>query len=317
MNFKFYKRARAFRYFLIVLFAIFLFIQYFNGLNSVAQPIIKRDRATGQPSDRKQEIIAKLRQSDVIYLAENHDSVEDHAAQLEIITKLYQSNQQAVTGKSSDLTIALEMFQRPFQPILNRYLAGEINENQLRKQTEYDTRWGFDWEYYAPVIRFAKVNQIPLLAINTPTEITRKVGEKGLDSLAGNDWCYIPPLKEIKTDNQEYRQRMQEIYTQHVHGGQGNSDRSDLENDFENFFAAQVLWDETMADAIAQNYKNNPQSPIVVLVGSGHIVYGQGIHERVARRITDNSFEQSSVLLGKENNSELNQDSGTDFIWNF
>ena len=296
------KISPAFRYFFIVLFAGFLFIQYSNGLNSVAEPITKSDCATAsqtkrdkQPSDRHQAIIAKLRQKDVIYLAENHDSVEDHAAQLEIITKLYQNNQQAVMGNSSDLAIALEMFQRPFQPILDRYLADEINETQLRKQTEYDTRWGFDWEYYAPVIRFAKANQIPLLALNTPTEITRKVGENGLNSLAGDDWRYIPPLTEIKTDNQDYRQSMQQIYAQHNHGEQGNSDR----NDFENFLAAQVLWDETMADAIATYYQNNPQSLIVVLVGSGHIVYAQGIPERVARRITDNSFEQSSVLLKK------------------
>ncbi|MDJ0572215.1 MAG: ChaN family lipoprotein [Pleurocapsa sp. MO_192.B19] len=271
-------------YFVGVFLVGFFWIKYPNELVSVAEPLTH--------ASQEEQVINQLKQNDVIYLAENHDRLEDHASQLKIITQLYQERTDSNTD-NAELAIALEMFQRPFQPRLNRYLAKQINETELQEQTEYDTRWGFDWEYYAPILRFAQENQIPLIALNTPTEITRKVAENSLNSLEKSDFRYIPPLAEIKLDNQEYRQKLQEVYQQHTQNGQGNSDG------FENFFAVQVLWDETMAEAIAFYYQNNPQSQIVVLVGQGHIIDNYGIPDRVTRRINDPSFKQTSVMLEK------------------
>jgi uncharacterized iron-regulated protein len=248
----------------------------------------------------KKDILAELSQADVVYLGENHDSVAEHQAQLEIITALYQKNPQ--------IAIALEMFQRPFQPVLDRYLAGEIGETELRNQTEYDKRWGFDWEYYAPILRFAKAHNLPIIALNTPTEITRQVASEGLESLSGDDFRYIPPVAEIKLDNQDYLQMLQNTYSNHAHNRHGNSDG------FDNFFAAQVLWDETMADAIAQFKRANPNRQIVVLAGQGHIIYGYGIPQRVQRRIKDNSFVQRSVLLG-EFPSFSGENPPADYLW--
>ena len=284
MNLKF----PALIYFIGAFLAGFFLIQYPHGLVTLAEQIT--------PSSGEHKVMSQLKQNKVIYLGENHDSFEDHAAQLEIITQLHQER----VDSHSPLVIALEMFQRPFQPILDRYLAREISEAELRKQTEYDTRWGFDWEYYAPILRFAQENQIPLIALNTPTEITRKVAETGLNSLAEDDFYYIPPLAEIKLDNPEYRQKLQEVYQEHAHSDHGKSDG------LENFWAAQVLWDETMAEAIALCYQNNLQSQIVVLVGKGHIIYNYGIPNRVARRITDRSFSQTSVLLEEEKKNKSN-----------
>ena len=228
--------------------------------------------------------IEQIKQNDVVYLGENHDRLAHHQQQLEIITQLHEDS-------ANDLAIALEMFQRPFQPMLDRYLENKIDEIQLRQQSEYDTRWGFDWEFYAPILRFAKANRIPVIALNTPEEITRKVAEQGIKNLKGSDFRYIPPLTEIDLTNQEYRQRLANIYQQHVEEGQGNS------TDADNFFAAQVLWDETMAEAIAHYYQNHPQSQIVVLVGKAHVMYDYAIPDRVDRRIDDPSFEQTTLVL--------------------
>lgn len=230
--------------------------------------------------------ISNIQQDDVIYLGENHDSASIHQQQLAIITQLQHNDR-----TDYQLAIALEMFQRPFQGFLDRYLAGVISEQQLKEQSEYETRWGFDWEFYAPILRFAKEQHIPLIALNTPTEITRKVAESGIESLAGSDFRYIPPLGEIKLDNELYRQRLNEIYQQHVGDQAGNS------TDADNFFAAQVLWDETMAEAIAFYWHNHPQSQIATLVGQAHVMYDYAIPERVERRIDSPDFTQTSLLL--------------------
>ncbi|MEN9518450.1 MAG: hypothetical protein RLZZ381_1038 [Cyanobacteriota bacterium] len=265
---------------------------YITGIFLAGLFLIQSPHTLGASAESIREIstqdVNRIQQHDVIYLGENHDSPAIHQQQLELIRQLQQNHNSGNSPK--ELAIALEMFQRPFQPMLDRYLAGIITEDQLREQTEYDTRWGFDWEFYAPILRFAKDRQISLIAMNTPAEITQKVAEFGINSLAGSDLRYIPPLQDIRLDNRLYRQRLQEIYQQHVEDGQGNS------TDADNFFAAQVLWDETMAEAIALRYQKHPNAQIVVLVGKAHVMYDYAIPDRVNRRISNPNFTQITLL---------------------
>lgn len=229
------------------------------------------------------EALPELAQADVVYLGETHDSPADHKTQLEIIQELQRRN-----GK---IALAMEMFQRPYQGVLDRYLAGQLSEQELLEQSEYEQRWGFPWEYYAPILRFAKEKQLPVLALNTPTEVTRQVALEGLESLTSKQRQYIPPFSEIRTDNDDYRQLMLTSFKRHQGVDHGSSDN------FKRFFLAQVLWDETMAEKIAQSLKANPDYQVVVLAGQGHIVCGYGIPSRVARRLKDKKPVQRSVLL--------------------
>ncbi|MBD1845569.1 ChaN family lipoprotein [Cyanobacteria bacterium FACHB-63] len=226
-----------------------------------------------------QMVLKQLRQSRVIYLGETHDSEADHRAQLEIIRSLHQQNPK--------LAIGMEMFQRPFQSGLDSYLAGASTATRLREFTEYDKRWGYSWEFYYPIINFAKENRLPVVALNTPAEVTRKVARQGLESLTAEEKRYIPPIDEIRLEPERYRDRLQKIFA--AHAGKGSS------RWFNSFFQAQVLWDETMADAIVQFLNKNPDRQIIVLAGQGHIIYGDGIPSRVARRIPQ--IKQSTILL--------------------
>ncbi len=227
----------------------------------------------------------QIQSAQVIYLGETHDRVEDHLAQLTIIQRLYQQN--------PNLVIGMEMFQRSYQHVLDRYLLGGLSESQLRDRSEYTTRWGFDWEFYAPILRYAKAHQIPMMALNTPTEVTRKVSQQGLGSLNFSDRRFIPPLSAIKLEPEAYRQMLYEIF-QAAHHGHGNSDR------FTQFFEAQVLWDETMADQITQRLQRQTPTPqVVVLVGQGHLVYRYGIPSRVSRRFPQ-GIAQKVVLLSPD-----------------
>jgi len=250
-----------------------------------------------------QAILPELSKARVIYLGETHDNLADHQAQLQIIQALYQPHRK--------IAIALEMFQRPFQGVINDYLAGKLNEKELITQSEYEKRWGFPWEYYAPILRFAKDKQLPVLALNTPSEITRKVARQGLESLTPEEKKAIPPLSEIRTDNPQYRQMLLKIFEQHQHGGQGKS------KGFDHFFLAQVLWDETMAETIANFLKTHPDYQVIVLAGRGHIVYGYGIPSRVQRRFGTEKIISRSVLFPSPDDTTLDQQNIADFFWNF
>jgi uncharacterized iron-regulated protein len=259
-----------------------------------------------------QEVIQDLAQANVVYLGETHDSPADHKAQLDIIQQLYQ--------KDPKLAIGMEMFQRPYQPFIERYLQGKLTEEELQKESEYEKRWGFPWENYAPILRFAKDKQIPVLALNTPTEVTKKVSRDGLDSLKANDKNFIPPLSEIRIDNAKYRTLLKESYEKLHEHQKGRTKKSKPRNPqvFEHFLQAQVLWDETMAAVIAQFLRNNPDSYVVVLAGQGHIVYGYGIPSRVARRINILSVKpiaQRSILLNPSEEPSQKKPRIADYFW--
>jgi len=244
-----------------------------------------------------QSVLKQLQQSRVIYLGETHDSAEDHRAQLEIIRSLHQQNPK--------IAIGMEMFQRPFQSGLDSYLAGAATASMLREFTEFDQRWGFPWEFYYPIVNFAKENQFPVVALNVPTEVTRKVSRQGLNSLTAEERRYIPPIAEIRTEPDRYRDRLRKIFDG-FHSGKGNN------RGFNQFFQAQVLWDETMADAIAQFLKKNPERQMIVLVGQGHVIYGDGVPSRVARRIPQ--IKQSTILLNPPQEF-LKERTIADFFW--
>ena len=240
-----------------------------------------------QPSDRLQALKRSLTQSQVIYLGETHDSEQDHQIQLEIL--------QALHVRNPKLILAMEMFQRPYQSVLDRYLKRELSESELVDRTEYLTRWGFPWTLYENILRFSQSKNIPVVALNTPTEVTHKVSRKGLESLTLADRRFIPPLSEIQIGPVWYRDRIQQIYTE-MHQGKGNSDG------LTRFFQAQVLWDETMADRIAWAVREYPDHQIVVLVGQGHLLYSDGIPDRVMRRLSPShpGFSQVSLILNPD-----------------
>lgn len=301
-----------------VLVVIWLFIAPAytqQGLNSCRpQVVLPQQNAAAITSiarkckDPKKQVATRLQalqqlaKADVVYLGETHDSAKDHQNQLKIIEELYRRNKK--------IAIAKEMFQRPYQGVVDDYLAGKISEQQLLAKSEYEQRWGFPWEYYAPIVRFAKAKKLPILALNTPTEVTRKVAKSGLESLSPEERKDIPPFTEIRTDNAEYRQLLLKIFQQHQADASGNSPS------FEGFFLAQVLWDETMAEGIAKFLAKKPNYQVVVLVGQGHIVYNYGIPSRVARRINKRQFSQSSVLLSSPQDEQTDINTPiADFIW--
>jgi len=76
---------------------------------------------------------------------------------------------------------------------------------------------------------------------------------------------------------------------------------------FENFYEAQCLWDEGMAQSLSE-FLESPQSEgktVLVFAGSGHIVFGFGIPNRLYRR---NPVPYQAIVLktwSKKMNGDL------------
>lgn len=228
----------------------------------------------------RDDLFDRLTVADAIYLGEVHSRGADRQAQLEILQQLHDRN--------PNLAIGMEMFPRSQQGAIDRYLAGELDETEFVTETRFNETWGFPWVSYAPLLRFAKTHSIPVIALNAPIAAVREVAVGGFENISAEYRADLPPIEEFRTDNAAYRERLREIYDSY-HQGHGSSDG------FENFFKAQILWDETMSDRVAQYLSTHPDTSVVVIAGQGHIVYGDGIPSRVARRIPD--VEQVLLLF--------------------
>lgn len=211
-------------------------------------------------------LIAKLADRRVVYVGEQHDRYEHHLNQLAIIQGLYQQD--------ANLSIGLEFFQQPFQSSLDDYVAARIDEHELLRKTEYFERWRYDYRLYRPIMRFAREKGIPLIALNVPRELTEKVAQKGFAGLSATDQGLLP--KAIERDDAAYRERIRQVFVHHPDADKKN---------FEHFLDAQLLWDEGMAERAADYLRQHPDRRLVVLAGSGHLLYGQGIPQRLQRRL--------------------------------
>ncbi len=210
-------------------------------------------------------LIEKVSDRQVVFVGESHDQYQHHLNQLAVIKGLH--------AKHSDLAIGLEFFFQPYQAVLDRYIAGEIEEADLLRETEYFNRWRFDYRLYRPIFQYAREHGIALIALNLESEITRQVGKEGIESLSEELKQRLP--EEIDRDNEEYRKRLQSVFDSHPHK-EGRS--------FENFLDVQLLWDEGMAQRAAQWLQAHPDSHLVILAGVGHVIYGDGIPKRLSRR---------------------------------
>ncbi|NEV63601.1 ChaN family lipoprotein [Thiorhodococcus minor] len=210
-------------------------------------------------------LIRKLMDRRVVFVGEQHDRYEDHLNQLAIIEGLHAG------GKS--LAIGLEFFQQPFQQDVDDYIEGKIDEADFLRRTQYFDRWRFDYRLYRPILRFAREHGIPVIALNLEAELTRKVGDVGIDGLSEAERARIPA--QMDRGDPAYRDRIEAVFRHHP---------ADYQRNFEHFFEVQLLWDEGMAERAAAYLAESPDRTLVVLSGGGHVEYGQGIPKRLMRR---------------------------------
>ena len=232
------------------------------------------DPRTGADLDFRALLDAWTQRS-VLLLGESHSSVEDHAWQLHVLA--------ALQGRTPNLVIGFEAFPRRLQPVLDRWVAGELSRRQFLEQSEWDKVWGFPSSLYQPLFDFARMHRIPMVALNVERSLVGRVGEEG--------WAAIPPdaregLSDPRPASEAYVAMLSEIYAQHRRpnaDGETDTEVPDSgERDISRFVEAQLTWDRAMAEAIAGARANHPDHMVVGILGRGHIEYGYGVSYQLA-----------------------------------
>lgn len=237
------------------------------------------DLSTLQPFDT---MIPQLAKHKAVLVGELHTNYGDHLNQLAVIKSLHKK-----WGTSSNkIAIGLEMIQQPYQRYLDDYIAGNIDEKSMLRGTEWYDRWRYDYRLYRPIFNYAKQNNIPLLALNIPKELTRRISKVGIKGLNTKERAQLP--KTLVKSNPAYRARLQKVFAGHMK----TSSKA-----FEQFLEAQLAWDEGMASQAAKYLKIHPSHRIVILAGEGHLINREGIPDRLERRIQS----KPAVILNNVN----------------
>jgi uncharacterized iron-regulated protein len=214
------------------------------------------------------ELFSLLESARAVCLGEEHDSAAHHYVQRQVLLELAERAKRS----GRQLAVGFEMFQRPFQSALSEFVAGKSEESVFLHDVEYKARWGFDFALYRPLLAVAKQYQLPALALNARRELTRAIGRGGIAALTAEQRTEVP---ELDLTSGEHRQFFNDAMGAHPTTGDTSLD---------NIYAAQVTWDETMAESSARWLTQAGESgQLAILAGAGHC-HRSAIPARLARR---------------------------------
>lgn len=266
-----------------------------RGIEAAELPYSIVDARTGREVDRE-AFWAKVETSRMVCVGEEHKNPHHHWVQLEVM-------KQVVARRKHDrLALGMEMFQRPFQGILDDYAANRIDEPTLLSRSAWEERWGYDYGLYGPTIRVAVAAKAALVALNAPKELVKKVVAKGVDGLTAEEKAQVPELDlQNKAHRAWFDATMESMGGTSGHHHSGGDEKKQPAEDApkmpsaDRIYTAQVLWDETMADTAAKWLAATPNSAMVVLAGGGHC-HDSAIVARVKRRGIAEAISVQPVL---------------------
>lgn len=242
---------------------------------------------TGKPVTFE-ELLGDLNDCRVIYIGEAHTNEHHHGIQLQIIQAIYKTH--------PSMAVGMEMFDHSYQNVLDQWAAGNLDEREFLRKVHWYANWRYNFSLYSDILNFIKDNHIRLVGINIPFHISSKIRVGGLENLKAEEKEHLP--SEIGTSNEAHRDYLEDVYVRH---------HFNAEVEFDDFYMAQCVWEDAMAEAIAQNVHDDV---MVVLAGNGHIQFKYGIPDRAFRR-TGLSF-RTIYLASVGSEVELGI---ADYIW--
>ena len=194
----------------------------------------------------------------IIYIAEKHDEAFHHRFQEKIIRSLHRQ------GKP--VTVGMEMIDLTQQAALDDYLDKRISWNEFVRRTAFDRGWGRTSPAYARVLSWCRRNEVPVIALNAPQTVTRKLARN--EPLTAEEKRLVPTYPEPPGGFKQFQTAMA-----------GHTDAGSLGG----YYEAQRAWDQAMAGRILA-WLPNHSGTLVVLLGRFHADPWTGVPWYVARK---------------------------------
>ena len=230
-------------------------------------------------------VIALHSTSAIVLLGESHGRADHHRWQLHTIAALH--------GRRPDMVLGVEMLPRRAQPVLDRWVAGELTAAAFLEAVEWDAVWGYDSELYLPLFHFARLHRVPMVALNVDRTLIAEVGREGWASVPEEDRQGVTTPAPAPDG---YRRSLAGVYAlkQQLEEDDGMPDEmpatvpeEELEDilgkpGFQRFVEAQLTWDRAMAEVLAREAMRSERPLVVGIIGRGHLENRWGVPHQLA-----------------------------------
>lgn len=215
-------------------------------------------------------VLAEMAKKDVVLLGEHHDHEDDHHWQMQALAALH--------AQRPNLVIGFKMFPRRVQPVLDRWVGGELPVKQFLEEVEWDRVWNVPPQLYLPLFQFARINRIPMVALNVDHKLNQAILDKGWDGVPEGE---REGVGRAAPPSEAYQDFLLEVYGQHsLLRDRDAAKPTKTDQGFRHFVESQTTWDRAMAEALARRAGPmvKAERPLVVgIMGTGHIRYGHGV----------------------------------------
>jgi uncharacterized iron-regulated protein len=166
-----------------------------------------------------EQVADDLSRYDVVFFGEFHGHSGVHLAQMRLFRALQQ--------RYPDMTLSLEQFERDTQPLVDKYLAGEIGEKVL---TEEGRGWDNYEQSYRPLVEFAKDNGLPVVASEAPKQAVICISKEGPEfineiPMPDREWV----AKELHIQEGPYLDKYMAFLMDSSTHGPGKDDEADAD----------------------------------------------------------------------------------------
>ena len=217
-------------------------------------------------------LASRLAAADLVFVGEQHNDPATHRMELAIL--------EGIARRRDSVVLALEMWERDVQPLLDRYLSGSATEEELLRD-------GRPWKNYLtdyrPLVELARAQNWPVIASNVPRPLASLVSRGGLaalDTLSAE--LRLRAAANIACPEDEYFEKFREVMgdmSSHQ-PGTGGADSSAAR--LIRIYQAQCIKDETMGESVVRAWA--PGRLVVHYNGAFHSDFRLGTVDRARQR---------------------------------
>ncbi|WP_415235912.1 ChaN family lipoprotein [Sneathiella sp.] len=208
------------------------------------------------------KIATRLQDADFILIGEKHDNPDHHNVQLALLQKLL---------KKGDVVV-FEMINQEQQPVIDRFIAGDLPYSALKEALNWETSGWPDWAFYGPLFEQAQKTGARMVYGNYPKSEIRQQMVARKDALNSLDPAKMAQLNaDIKSSHcdllpDEALQPMSNI---------------------------QIARDKLMARQLADNIKG---TTAFLIAGNGHVRKDRGVPYYLSQQAKDKSIQVLGLI---------------------
>ena len=219
-------------------------------------------------------LVAQLGEVKLVFFGEQHETAPVQELELWALTRM--------TAKFSDVSLAMEHFQRDEQPILDDYVAGNLTPEDFEKKSQ---PWPNYAKYWKPLVDHMKEKGRPVVGLNVPKEaldtLYAAYPKKPLEAFnaLGDSFKYAGSIapRPIPAPDDAFKAYFADNFDPNAHSNMGMKPAEALAY----FTDLAVIRDETMGYFAAEEAKKGGR--VLTVAGDFHAQTGLATPDRAVR----------------------------------